>query len=58
LGVSLRAQADLTWTIRHGRELHASYEYDYNQFNPAVETSTSKPWSMTALTIFFRWTKR
>lgn len=57
-GLSLRAQADLTWTIRPGRELHASYEYDYNQFNPAVETSTPKPWSMTALTVFFRWAKK
>lgn len=57
-GLSLRAQADFAWTVRHGRELHASYEYDYNQFNPATVTSTPGPWSMTALTVYFRWSKK
>jgi hypothetical protein len=54
-GLSLRAQSDFTWTIRPGRELHASYEYEYNQFNPALLLSPAQAWSMLELTVFFRW---
>jgi hypothetical protein len=57
-GASLRVQSDLAWKIRPGGEVLASFEYDYNQFNPAVQESTSQAWSMTFLTVSFRWGKQ
>jgi hypothetical protein len=54
-GLSLGAQSYLTWTVHPGRELRASYEFYYDQFNPAVESSPSAAWHMSVLTISFRW---
>jgi hypothetical protein len=57
-GVSGHAGSFLTWTIREGRELSASYEYYYDQSSPAVATSTSSDWHMSILTLSFRWATR
>lgn len=59
-GVSGHAGSFLTWTIRDRRELSASYEYYYDQSNPAVEVnpatvSPSGAWHMSVVTVSFRW---
>jgi hypothetical protein len=54
-GPSGHADADLTWTIRSGRELHAVFEYSYDKSNPAVQSSSSAAWQMAVLTLSFRW---
>jgi len=54
-GVSGHAEAFVTWTVRPGREVRASYEYYYDQSNPAVESSVPTPWHMSVLTLSFRW---
>jgi len=56
-GLSLRVECDLSWKIRRGQELRASYEYDYNQFNPAVQDSSARAWSMIAVKVFYRWAR-
>ena len=62
-GVSAHAGSFLTWTIRDRRELSASYEYYYDQSNPAVEVnpatvSPSGAWHMSVVTVSFRWATR
>jgi hypothetical protein len=54
-GLSAHSESDLTWTVRHGREVHTSYEFYYDQSNPGVETSSSAAWHMSVLTLSFRW---
>ena len=61
-GVSGHAGSYLTWTIRDQRELSASYEYYYDQSNPAVqlnpmEASSSAAWHMSVATLSFRWAR-
>jgi hypothetical protein len=56
-GISVRAQSEWAWKYRPGREVHASMEYDYNQFNPALLVAPAKGgWSMCLVSVFFRWT--
>ena len=55
LGLSVRVESDLTWKFTNVRQLVGSYEYDYNQFNPAVQDSSSKAWSMMAVKMSFQW---
>lgn len=59
-GLSLGAQSYLTWTVGGGREVRASYEFYYDQSNPAVESSSSSSgaWHMSVLTLSFRWATR
>jgi hypothetical protein len=57
-GLSGHAGAYLTWTVRDGREISASYEYEYDQSNPAVQSSTSGAWHMSIVTLSFRWAKQ
>jgi len=54
-GLSLEAQSYLTWSLHSGRELRASYEFYYDQSNPAVAESQSGAWHMSVLTVSFRW---
>ena len=56
-GVSGHAETDLTWKVRRGREVHASYEYYYDQSTPALESTQTGPWHMTVLTVSFRWAR-
>ena len=57
-GVSGHAETDLTWQVRSSGELHASFEYDYDQSTPALESPQAGPWHMTVLTVAFRWAKQ
>jgi hypothetical protein len=55
-GISAHSETDLTWRAGHGRELHASLEYYYDQSTPAVvELPQGGPWHMEILTVSFRW---
>jgi hypothetical protein len=54
-GLSAHAEPDLTWTVRRGYELHASYEFYYDQSNPGVETPSSAAWHMSVVTLSFGW---
>lgn len=54
-GLSGHTETDLTWRAGHGRELHASCEYYYDQSTPALESQTG-PWHMLILTVSFHWT--
>jgi len=54
-GLSLGAQSYLTWTVRPGHEVRASYEFYSDQSNPGVESSPSSGWHMGILTLSFRW---
>jgi hypothetical protein len=44
----------VSWAFHSRRELHAGLEYYWNQFAPALESSSSKAWSMMMLTVCFR----
>lgn len=57
-GLSLEAQSYLTWSLHSGRELRASYEFYYDQSNPAVAESPSGAWHMSVLTVSFRWARK
>jgi hypothetical protein len=57
-GLSLGAQSYLTWTVREGSEVRASYEFYYDKSNPAVESSSSAGWHMSVLTLSFHWAKQ
>ncbi len=56
-GLSAHAQSYLTWTVRPGHEVRASYEFYYDKSNPGVELSPSAGWHMSALTISLHWAK-
>lgn len=57
-GLSLEAQSYLTWSFDSGRELRASYEFYYDQSNPAVAAAPSGAWHMSVVTVSFRWARR
>jgi hypothetical protein len=57
-GLSGHTGAYLTWTVRDGADINASYEYEYDQSNPAVQPSTSGAWHMSIVTLSFRWAKQ
>jgi hypothetical protein len=57
-GLSLGAQSYLTWTVHGGHEVRASYEFYYDQSNPAVASSSAAAWHMSVLTLSFRWAKQ
>jgi hypothetical protein len=52
------AQSYVTWTVHEGREVRASYEFYYDQSNPAVESSSPAAWHMSVLTLSLRWAKQ
>jgi hypothetical protein len=54
-GLSAHTQTDVTWKIRAGRDLHATYEFYYDRSAPPVESTTNAPWHMSILTIAFHW---
>jgi len=57
-GMSAHTGSFLTWTVRPGREVRASYEYYYDQSNPALESAPAGPWHMSVITLAFRWSAR
>ena len=54
-GPSGHADADLTWTIRPGRELRAVFDYSYDKSNPALQSLSTSAWQMAVLTLSFHW---
>jgi hypothetical protein len=54
-GLSAHTQTDLTWKIRQGRNVHATYEFYYDQSAPPLESAQAGPWHMSILTVSFRW---
>ncbi len=57
-GLSGHTGAYLTWTVRDGADINASYEYEYDRLNPAVQPSTSGAWHMSIVTLSFRWARQ
>jgi len=54
-GLSGHTGAYLTWTVRDGLEVDASYEYEYDQSSPPVQPSTAEAWHMNIVTLSLRW---
>ena len=54
-GLSAHTQTDLTWKIRPGRNVHATYEFYYDQSAPPLESTQAGAWHMSSLTVSFRW---
>ncbi len=54
-GLSGHTGAYLTWTVRDGLEVNASYEYEYDQSSPPVQPSTAAAWHMNIVTLSLRW---
>jgi hypothetical protein len=55
-GLSVQAQSYVTWTLDSGNEVRASYEFYYDQSNPAIATeSVAGAWHMSVVTFSFHW---
>jgi hypothetical protein len=54
-GLSGHTGTYLTWAVRDGLEVNASYEYEYDQSSPPVQPSTAAPWHMNIVTLSLRW---
>lgn len=55
-GLSVQAQSYLTWTLDSGNEVRASYEFYYDQSNPAIATKPAGgAWHMSVVTFSFHW---